>query len=139
MSTKEQSDRTILYLEASPDKTIIKLLFQSGKIISGSCQGMRSQTETLLREIDYLLKKGKIPKTAIGGIAVNVEQNSYTSMRIIGTTANFLAFSLNIPVLSVFSDDHGMIFKLLSKKTFQNHVVPVYKNEPVITRSKSRF
>lgn len=135
---KEQSDKKILYLEATSDKTIIKLFSRSGIVISGSCEGSRNQSEILLREIDYLLEKSKISKKDISGIAVNVGQNSYTSARIIATTANFFAFSLNIPVFSIFSDNHDMIFKLSSgKKIFQKHVVPIYKNEPIITRKKS--
>ena len=142
MNEKERSDKKILYLEASLDKTIIKLFSQSGGIISGFCQGSRNQSEELLREIDRLLKKSKIQRTAITNVAVNTGQNSYTSARIIATTANLLAFSLNIGIFSASSDDCNTIFESLSSGeeiAFQNYIVPVYKHEPVITRPKSRL
>lgn len=140
MRMKEKLDKKILYLETASNKTIIKLLSQSGIVISGFCEGSHNQSETLLWEIDRLLKKGKISKAAIRGVAVNIGQNSYTSARIIATTANFFAFSQNIPVFSISSGEHDVIFKSLSKKRiFQNHIIPVYENEPIITKNKSRL
>lgn len=140
MKKNEQSNKTILYIELISDKTIIKLFSESGTIASDVCEESRDQSEKLLLGIDALLNQTGRSKRDLSGIAVNTEQSAYTGSRVIATTANLLGFSLNVPVLSVVSDDQNRIFEALSEKEdFADYIVPVYKNDPIITRSKSRL
>jgi len=90
-----------------------------------------SQSEELLRTIDELLIKNKINKSDLAKIYVNSGPGSYTGIRVGVSTANFLAFSLNIPVSDVQGCYKG------SADQFDTPVSPKYLKPPFITSKKT--
>ena len=130
----------ILYInsiEAEPKLTLFDLEnFEqvSEKVITDKNQ----LSETILIEIDQILKKSNIKKSDLAAIVANVAPGSYTGARIGITTANFLAFSLDIPIFPTI--DETLSKKYLSELKitgeFNAPVLPTYKAPPFITKSK---
>jgi tRNA threonylcarbamoyladenosine biosynthesis protein TsaB len=111
------------------DKTYIALS-DKNKIIGEHIEDLRfSQSERLLEVVNTLLEENHITKNQLQQIFVNTGPGSYTGIRVGVTTANFLAFSLNIPVLPLKG------IKELSK-TFQKPVLAKYIKPPFITKKK---
>ena len=79
-----------LFLGLCKDKNIC-----TNKIIAKR----NGQLEILLPQIEDLLKSQHAKKTDLTAIAVNEGPGTYTGLRIGITTANTLAWSLDIPVL----------------------------------------
>lgn len=117
----------------SKDKTLIRLVDKNGKAIDSVSLDLRfSQSERLLQEINGIFLKNKITKESLERIAVNCGPGSYTGIRVGVVTANFLAFSLNIPIVSLDKP-------IKTKKKFQQPVLVVYLKEPFITKEKPRL
>jgi tRNA threonylcarbamoyladenosine biosynthesis protein TsaB len=120
-----------LYIDTSDD-TIMALNDDNGKIIDQYRDSLRfSQSEKLLQVIDELLKKNNFSKKSIDKIVVNCGPGSYTGIRVGITTANFLAFGLNIPVVCAGDVDEN--------DNFKRPVSARYLKEPFITKEKSRL
>lgn len=101
-------------------------------------------SEKLLSWIDVFLKESKINKKDLEGIFVNFGPGSYSSLRIGLSTANLMAYCLNIPVNGYQGDiKNKQTMKSLkdilyvSNGVFNNPVVPFYKMPPHITKNKS--
>ncbi len=60
----------------------------------------------LLFWVDKFLKEMSIDAGVISGLAVRVGSGSFTSTRMAVTTANALAYALNIPVVAVGPDEN---------------------------------
>ncbi len=67
----------------------------------------KNLSSTLLVEIDKLLKRNKVKLKDLSGIAAYLGPGSYTGLRIGITTANALAYSLNIPIVGVRGEVSG--------------------------------
>ncbi len=100
-------------------------------------------SETLLSLIDKALSENKLNKNDLTALIVYPGPGSYTGLRIGITTANFIAYSLNIPILAFDGDiNNREDLKRLNTqlkahdKRFDNPVVPFYKSPPHITKNK---
>lgn len=126
----------ILYFDTRGENDKV-LIARDGIVLDEISLPPKKHTEELLGTVDFLLKKHQIAENEVGAVAVRSDNGSYTGIRVGITIANFLAFSWNIPVLSVTSDN----LKTLSpvRKNFLKPVDPSYKTEPKITKSKSRL
>ena len=62
-------------------------------------------SETIIYELDLLLKKFEISKKEIKSIVVNKGPGGYTGLRVGITTAKVLAYALNIPLYAYTSLD----------------------------------
>lgn len=114
------------------DKTSITLLNKQGDVVDEIFADLRfSQSERLLQEIDQLLIKNKIKKETLAKVSVHCGPGSYTGIRVGVTTANFLALSLNIPVVCLGNTTQA--------EKFQDPISAKYLNEPFITKEKARL
>lgn len=86
------------------------------------------QTEKVLIIIDQMLKNNQVKKSDLQKIIVDNSDGSYTALRVGVTIANFLGYSLNIPVETLNQKDNG--------KKFTQAVLPKYSMEPKITVKK---
>jgi len=100
-------------------------------------------SEKLLRDIDEILRSNSANKQSTMGIFVHRGPGSYTGLRIGLSTANFIAYSLNIPVIGYEDDveDADVLNKIRAEFERVSHgfgtpVVPYYKMPPHITRKK---
>jgi len=93
-------------------------------------EGSRNQAEQLLASIIDLLARNKIGLTEISQIEVVNAGGSFTSLRIGVVTANALAYSLGIKVVS--DDGQALI------GAEYDLVEPHYASEPSITLKKDK-
>jgi tRNA A37 threonylcarbamoyladenosine modification protein TsaB len=121
----------ILYSESSNNFIEIVLMTDElEKTKSIKSRISSSQTDEFIQKIDELICD---QDSSLKGIFIKPDPDSYTSVRIALTIANFLGFSLNIqPVVvsSIKQIDLGAI------KKFDHSILPDYKSEPIITRKK---
>ncbi len=129
-----------LYINTALDKMVLALIDKDGNILKlNKIAAKYQQSEKLLVNIHKLV--GKNLKKLKGIIAVK-GPGSFTALRIGVTTANTLAWSLQIPVVDVELDngsDKELIKegfnKLLKIKKFK-FILPAYGQEPNISKPK---
>ncbi len=96
-----------------------------------------NQSEELLAKIEDFLASNSMTKIDLKSLIVNPGPGSYTGLRVGLTTANFLAFSLNIPIFSTAQSSKILSLKHLPT-SFIQPVLPVYGKEPYITKPKPK-
>lgn len=140
MKIQEKSQlakKVIFSLDATEREATLELLDLSGtsiskQIISDNCV----LSAELLKTVDKMLLEGEFLRSEIESICVNPGPGSYTGLRIGLTSANFLAFSLNIPIKN---NTDGKAAAQFNPDKFTVPVLPVYANPPHITKPKSRL
>ena len=115
--------RYILQIDSASETPKIGLIFGDKEIDSMKIEGLKL-TDTLLIKIEEILKKNHLGKKDLDGILVNPGPGKYTGQRVGVTTANFLGFSLNLPVSAT----------TVNEDKFENPVKPIYAHLPVITK-----
>ena len=85
-------------------------------------------------------------KKDLKGIIAVRGPTSFTTLRVVISTLNALAYALDIPILSItkseFENQNQVlkyIEKLKTKKGFAKPVIPFYNKEPKITKSKNNI
>ena len=77
---------------------------RDGKIIdSTSYEAWQRQSESMIPELDKILKKNQIKRTDISDIVVAIGPGSYTGVRFALTIAKVMALALNVPIYPVSS------------------------------------
>jgi len=129
-----------LSINATGKDTFIELdLFGLTFVDSIKIDNNQVLSSILLESVDGLLRKNKVKKEELSAILVNPGPGYYTSLRVSLTTANILAFGLNIPIKKTgkrVAQDKKFI-QHMSK--FIKPVLPIYSNPPNITKSKTRL
>jgi len=98
--------------ESSPSRMLI-LAFDtatdvatSALVDDGEVLGERvSRAQTLLEDVDALLRQGGARPTDVGGLAVGIGPGSFTGVRVGLATARGLALALGLPVAGVSTLD----------------------------------
>lgn len=127
----------ILALRTDKPEAELYLYNHSKEIDSFKWTAHRELADTLLTQIQNLLKKNNSELTKLSGLVVFTGEGSFTGLRIGSTVANTIAYSYDIPVVSAEGKDwlnDGL--KKLSTAKPGNYVVPKYHSEPNITTSK---
>jgi len=129
----------ILYLNTIDKIAKIRLYDGKFKLIDElSFDGSFILSEELVQKIDFLLKNNNFSKKDLTQIAVNIGPGSYTGVRIGVTTANSIAFALNLPIIEIL--DEKDVEKVITKRSAQNAfsapVLPVYSHLPYITKKR---
>lgn len=97
----------------------------------------RELADTLLMQVQNLLKKNNVELNELTGLVVFTGEGSFTGLRIGSTVANTLAYSYDIPIVSAEGADWLKAGLQNLLKTEPGHyVVPKYHSEPNITTSK---
>ena len=143
MKTPEKSaylkgNMFILFIDTSSALTRVSLYDEKFSLkANDEWESSFNQSEELLTHIDQLLLGIGAKKDQLRQINVIIGPGSYTGVRVGVTTANFLAFSLNLPVCGI---KKGEPFLIKSEADyFQNPVMPYYEREPFITKPKARL
>lgn len=128
----------ILFINTSRTDLIqVKLIDQSKVVAQLENHEQYTQSELLLGMIEKLLKSAKLKINGLTAIAVVSGPGAFSALRLGITTANTLAWSLQIPVIEVSSDqavnDETLIKSLPIKSTDFKPVIPKYGSEPNIT------
>jgi len=118
---------------------------QGSIIMENKISARYEQSEKLLDEIEKIMKKGKTEFSGLKGVIVVTGPGGFTSLRIGVTTANTLAWILQIPIVGIKSEnkDLGEVVKegykkIKNKKSFKQ-VLPEYGREPNITVKKIKM
>lgn len=125
----------ILSIDTSGEVARVKLFDPSNSqmIDEDSIPGFQMLSEQLLVTIEKLLARNLLTKKDLGSILVNRGPGSYTGVRIGVTTANLLAYALDIPV-------HGGDFSQSKKESvcdkFTSPVNAIYDKPPHITKRR---
>ncbi|HOZ36677.1 MAG TPA: tRNA (adenosine(37)-N6)-threonylcarbamoyltransferase complex dimerization subunit type 1 TsaB [bacterium] len=135
----------ILFINtASPENIFLALLDKEGKtLVKKKISAKYKQSEKLLVEIEKLRNKEiKGGTKSLRGIIAVKGPGSFTALRIGLTTANTMAFGLNIPVVGVMDGILEKIIKEgvseLKKVKVGNYVMPEYGAEPNITLKQDK-
>ena len=135
MTSREGSiKKHILYIDTSGERSEVILMSGEKIVDEKSWNGFGDLSETLLVEIEKLLVSQKINFGNLERIVVNSGPGSYTGVRIGVTTANFLAWSLGIPIVAGKIINEKLQVQKLKNQDF---ILPIYSGEPNITKPKA--
>ena len=136
----------ILYIDTTNGTHIVIALSDKDNIVARrKLKAQHRQAEKLLPAIDKLISKvhKNVDLTSLTGIVVVSGPGPFTATRIGVTTANALAYGLNIKIMSLRADDFDstadMVVKgsqKLKKAKLGGVIEPFYEREPNITISK---
>ncbi len=140
----------ILIIDTTEDKSQIFLFKNSKKYKHHIFQAHFQHSENLLKEINNILIGEKTLVKDVKKIVVVNGPGSFTGCRVGVATANALAFSLNLPLVSINKEEIKMnnflsaeaMLEILKKtenksSNLNNIAQPFYKYEPHITKSKN--
>ncbi len=92
-----------LYLDSS-NKMLFVLLSKDGVLLDKIIyDASLRQSETMVLEIDHILKRNHLNKKELSNIIVGIGPGSYTGVRIGITIAKVLAYALKIPLYAISS------------------------------------
>lgn len=136
---KQYINEPIIHLDTADKLTRIRLYNHAGQTIDKMEWPARfNQSEELLQRIDDLLKKNQVAKADLSGILVNRGPGSFTGLRVGITTANFLAYSLNVPVVELKKEEKitNGLKKIAIQKGYNKSAEVFYDCKPRITSKK---
>jgi len=126
-------ENLVLYLDTANDETKIAV-FDSSKLIGKKqWNGRGDLSETLLVKIEEQLKENQVKLSQLEKIAVNPGPGSYTGLRIGIISANFLAWSLGIPVVAGKISRGGLS---IAGETNLGFILPKYLKPASVSKPK---
>jgi tRNA threonylcarbamoyladenosine biosynthesis protein TsaB len=132
-----------IFVNTSNHKHIfIALISKKGDVlIFKKIKAEYQQSEKLLDNIDKILLNSKKKLQDLTGVICIIGPGGFTSLRIGITTANTIAWTLNIPIVGIENkedeDDLTLIqksVKLIKTKKQFKQVLPRYGKEPNISK-----
>lgn len=93
----------ILALETTHETASAALLTEDGSLHEKLIVSDRRHEETVMPEVESLLRENNIEPSGIDCIAVDIGPGSFTGVRIGVCHANAMAFALNIPCIGISS------------------------------------
>jgi tRNA threonylcarbamoyladenosine biosynthesis protein TsaB len=121
-----------LYIDTTKEISIVKLFVGSVLKSEASWIAGRNLGSELLPKIDELLNKEKIKLTELNIILVNPGPGSFTGCRIGVVTANTLAWSLDIPVITSVNPQEDILRLKLGLK-YSQPVAVIYDRPASVT------
>ena len=137
---KLQLNEILLFIDSSLRAPVVALFSEAKKIEQIELESDRVLSEELLVQLEKSLKRQGAATTDLRAIFVSPGPGSYTGLRVGITTANVLAFSLDIPILVATKEnieEKVTSFKINGNK-FGCPVMPIYGQAPHITQKKHR-
>jgi tRNA threonylcarbamoyl adenosine modification protein YeaZ len=128
--------KPVLFLDTSnPDKIKAALVYPT-RVLSLELSFAKNH-KGLIGAIEQLLKKNKVKLTDLGLIAAVIGPGPFSRIRSAVTTANALAFTLNIPLVGLRSGQ-SYDWKMINSKKKSKSLLPMYDKKPNITKPKKR-
>jgi tRNA threonylcarbamoyladenosine biosynthesis protein TsaB len=127
----------VLTLKTDQELAVLAVYDQTELKVSIEWQAGRQLAETLHQQIKAIMATQDLTIADIGGVIVFEGPGSFTGLRIGITTANTLAYALNIPIVgSTGTDWKEQGLNRLTKGDNDNLVMPVYGAPVNITLPK---
>jgi tRNA threonylcarbamoyladenosine biosynthesis protein TsaB len=128
MKTKEKLAGRRLFINSAADQSRIVFFDNNEKVAEEIIESRSELSDKLLSSIDKLSKANNFQ---IEEVSVFPGPGSYTGLRIGVTTANFLAWSFQLPIYEASAEG-----KIMCRK--KNYVLPIYLSKPHITKPNLR-
>ncbi|MFC1651835.1 hypothetical protein ACFL24_01615 [Patescibacteria group bacterium] len=130
-----------MFIFVDPTGEKLKMeLWDQEKILSKSEWPLDHQlSQKFLDYLDEFLSTNTITKENLKGLVVVRGPGSFTTLRVVISTLNVLAYALDIPILGIEKGEkfsEKVVEKLIKANNFKDPVAPYYKESPKITRSK---
>ncbi len=125
-----------LHIDTTSEYSLIHLLRDQNIMSRTRWQSEKKLGDDLLPKIMTLLKGVKVGLKDLNCITVNSGPGSFTGTRVGVSTANALAWSLDIPVFAVGSEDSILKSPAKLSQHFTKPVVPKYASLPKVTLRK---
>lgn len=128
-----QKSEIALIIDTAAENSIAKLCYFENlqEISFVTIDSKKKLSSTLLNLVNDMLRDNKYNLSDLKIIFVNPGPGSFTGLRIGLTTANLLAFALNIPIVKLNSVKY-------EKGKFKEALLPEYGRDPNITKPKPR-
>ena len=123
---------TTLYIDTTSDYSLIQIRRDQTTVTKERWLSEHKLGDDLLPKIVVQLNQAKISLKDLDCIFVNAGPGSFTGTRVGVSTANALAWSLDIPVIASDSADKSSTLELSSAR-FIKPVVPKYATPPKVT------
>jgi len=130
-----------MFLFVDPTKEKIELEMWDRKGLQCKAEYLADQnlSAQFLTWIDEFLSVNTISKEDLKGLVVVRGPGSFTTLRVVVSTLNALAYALNIPIVGVEKGkgfSQKIVEKLLGTGRFKDPVAPYYKEPPKVTKPK---
>lgn len=128
----------ILAIRTDKPTAELYLYHERSQIDNYNWEAHRSLADTILTKIKEFLDNNNTALNELEGIIVFTGEGSFTGLRIGTSTANALAYGLEIPVAAGLGEEwikQGL--ENLKKANKGVYVIPKYDAEPNITKPKS--
>ena len=127
-----------IYLDSSNTSLTVAIGDETKIIDTISYEAWQRQSETMVPELDKILKTHNLTRHDIKDIVVAVGPGSYTGVRISITIAKVLSFALNCPIypvssLHVLKNRNKPSICVINARSGRSYV-GVYENEKVIVK-----
>lgn len=127
----------ILAIRTDKPEAELYLMNNEKEIATLKWQAHRELADTILLNIDKILKQSKTKMNNLKGLIVFTGEGSFTGLRIGTTVANAIAYSNNIPVVATTGNNWIKTgLKNIKNSRPGELVVPSYHTGPNITQSK---
>ncbi len=126
----------LLFINTAAEKKTVGLIKDRKLVATINFKRKFGKSEKILLAIDKLFKKNKIKSSDLSGVIVVTGPGGFSSLRAGVSTANALAYSLNIPIKGIKLDelkDNDFSFIKFTRKNFSQALFPFYGKEPNIT------
>jgi tRNA threonylcarbamoyl adenosine modification protein YeaZ len=135
----KSANKFVLYIDTANYICEIALFGNgSEEVASKHWESNQNETELLLTDIDQMLKGSGVDKSSIKAVAINPGPGPYTGLRVGVSSANALAFALNVPAITLKNPkDVSELMNKLIPAEFTSPVIPIYNHPPRITEKKS--
>lgn len=127
-----------LFLDNTAEQEIFLSSFAEGKWSEKAYKQNRASPKPLLFYVDKFLKNSGAALADLSGLAVLIGKGRFTSTRVAVTTANALAFALNIPVIGVSEKSYKDIEKKLKSSRRGVYVSAKYSGEANIGKPRPK-
>lgn len=125
-----------LFINTAAEESVVALYHQHTLVQEARWRSEQRLGADLLPAIDKLLHRARVDVSRLTQIVVYPGPGSFTGTRVGVTTANALAFSLNIPV---YASNHAILDGKsvgLDHSHFLHPVVPYYATPAAVTLKK---
>lgn len=127
-----------IYLDSSNTSLTVAIGDETKIIDTISYEAWQRQSETMVPELDKILKTHNLTRHDIKDIVVAIGPGSYTGVRISITIAKVLSFALNCPIypvssLHVLKNRNNPSICVINARSGRSYV-GVYENEKVIVK-----
>ncbi|TES97373.1 hypothetical protein E3J85_00490 [Patescibacteria group bacterium] len=128
-----------LFIDPTKEKIELEIWDRKGLQCKAKYPADQNLSAQFLTWIDEFLSVNTASKEDLKGLVVIRGPGSFTTLRVVVSTLNALAYALDIPIIGVDKSkgfSRGIVEKLLGAGNFKTPVAPYYKEPPKVTKPR---